>query len=238
MSSVIGCLQISCFLIVSVISSTILLQTGNNYDDRIDAIGGWLVVQFLHAIGNCALVVFELYPQPSTLIDKYAALIAIICWKAVFILIEVVGMCYSFYIVHNPIELIPVRHRHPLFNENYNEVSTMAETNPAFVNDQSNEIAQGPISVISFPPSNSSTIPLRDTMQQNNQIHHDSYNSLGHSRDSRLMENHVYNSRLSLDFASNFSPYEDLIDRSSGRLAYQMRPPRSLPPPYTPSTNI
>ena len=238
MSSVIGCLQISCFLIVSVISSTILLQTGNNYDDRIDAIGGWIVVQFLHAIGNCALVVFELYPQPSTLIDKYAALIAIICWKAIFILIEVVGMCYSFYIVHNPIELIPVRHRHPLFNENYNEVSTMAETNPAFVNDQSNEIAQGPISVISFPPSNSSTIPLRDTVQQNNQIHHDSYNSLGHSRDSRLMENHVYNSRLSLDFASNFSPYEDLIDRSSGRLAYQMRPPRSLPPPYTPSTNI
>lgn len=238
MSSVIGCLQISCFLIVSVISSTILLQTGNNYDDRIDAIGGWIVVQFLHAIGNCALVVFELYPQPSTLIDKYAALIAIICWKAVFILIEVVGMCYSFYIVHNPIELIPVRHRHPLFNENYNEVSTMAETNPAFVNDQSNEIAQGPISVISFPPSNSSTIPLRDTVHRNNQIHHDSYNSLGHSRDSRLMENHVYNSRLSLDFASNFSPYEDLIDRSSGRLAYQMRPPRSLPPPYTPSTNI
>lgn len=238
MSSVIGCLQISCFLIVSVISSTILLKTGNNYDDRIDAIGGWIVVQFLHIIGNCALVVFELHPQPSTLIGKYAALIAIICWKAVFILIEVVGMCYSFYIVHNPIELIPVRPRHPLFNENFNEVSTMAVTNPAFVIDQQNELAQGPISVISYPRSNSSALPLRDAVHQNNQIHHDSYNSLPHSRDSRLMENHVYNSRLCLDYANNLSPYEGLIDRSSDRLAYQMRPPRSLPPPYTPSINL
>lgn len=114
----IACMQISNHEFLVLISSVILLRTGNNHYARIDACGAWMIIHFLVSVGNVSLLTFE-YRNDSSIITNSSIIKKVLLgWKLYFVLLQVLGMIYCYYVVHNPIVFVkdkPKRTQHPLF---------------------------------------------------------------------------------------------------------------------------
>lgn len=105
-STLVACMQISCHEFLIMISSWILLRCGRNHFERIDAVGAWMIVHFLTLMGNVCLLTFEAWPEYTDLENTSLFVRLLLGWKLFFVFIEVIGMIYCYYIVHNPVTYI------------------------------------------------------------------------------------------------------------------------------------
>lgn len=208
-SALIGCMQIMCLLFLSVISAFLILKSKNQYHDRIDAIGAWVIVHFVNIIGNVSIVTFQVRPNPSIILETSLPITLFICWKGLFVLIETIATLTSFYISHKPVtyhhQRETILHRHNLPNEtateNNREQNNLNQSN---LNDHENR----PISVT----CNGSNL---------GQMNHGygSYPSLSQETDARHSRNCRYEPQSSSN-ATNHSPLDNMRHSKRKRYSY------------------
>ena len=175
-----SCVQITCFLLLSIISACILLQTKHRYRERIDAIGAWLVIHIFNMVGNISILLFELWPRVSNLWATSIPLTILICWKGVFIVIEMIGLPYTFFIMHKTVRLLTPKiiTQHPLFSEhelaNMNQSHTSNNPHqPVYDREDLNQI-----SVISSTNERIRVPHIYQDLQGNTHRQYESYMSL------------------------------------------------------------
>jgi len=259
-ASLISCMHMTCFILLSVISAYLILESRHKFNERLDAIGAWIVVHTVNILANTALVVFELHPDPLVILKKHALLIALIGWKLFFIIVEIIGSLYCFYVIQYPVKYVKVQPmpRHPLFNDNLPDSPFITQPavffNSVADNDGSttnsvqprggvlprrpiDNVPPRPISCISYPPNYSAsqasvaTASSYTALNKNNRkSHYDSYLSLTNATDARLMRNPCYESELSIDYANNYSPYDDMMAANRNRLSYVSASPSFTQP--------
>lgn len=102
-TSLICSIEIVCLLPISSLSSVILLKTRSfKCHQRLDAIGAWLLIQFINLFGNIGLIVSIVRPNINIFTRASFPLIAFIWWKVAFAFFQVISVIYSACVVLKP----------------------------------------------------------------------------------------------------------------------------------------
>ena len=106
-TSLVCSVEIVCLLPISTLASILLLKSKNTkYDQRLDAIGAWILMQFINLLGNIGLIASIVWSDGNVFFHSNFPLTALLWWKSAFVLIQVSSVIYSIYIVLNPLKFI------------------------------------------------------------------------------------------------------------------------------------
>ncbi|XP_066913058.1 uncharacterized protein [Clytia hemisphaerica] len=236
----VACIQLTNHEFLVLISSIILLRTGDRYYDRIDACGAWMIIHFLVAIGNASLLTFEIMDDYYVIINASILKKIFLAWKAYFLLLQIFGMIYCYLVVHKPIAYIkekPKRTPHPLFTETNTTESVLPPENRTLQTDASGTarpsvVTRRPVSAVYPESNNAKDRQFRSNALAGQLVNHgynrnscyESYQSLTSTgpNDSQLRytRNPAFESELSLDYANNYSPYDHMMMSNRNRLSY------------------
>ena len=240
----IACMQISNHEFLVLISSILLIRTGDNHYARIDACGAWMIIHFLVAIGNVSLLTFEIKNDHLVIFNSSIIKKVLLGWKVYFVLVQVFGMIYCYYIVHKPVAYIkdkPKRTVHPLFSKEVTQRpstdASSSEQTAIFSNSDVRQRVQS-VEAIGQATRPRSTIISNPRLNNHNTNHgynrnscYESYQSLANvSTDMplRCTSNPAFDSsELPMNNANHHSPYEQMMLANRDRLSH-LEPVRSV----------